>query len=140
MAITVPPVSQVVADWKAGAAGATTKYATNTAAASNAYQSGVAGANANYVQAVTEAASAGRWQRGTENKGGFYATRASTIGAQRWSPGINASEQQYQAAMQRNLSIIGGLTLPPALPRGNPGNLQRVSIIDEALHAARLAS
>jgi hypothetical protein len=85
------------------------------------------------------AATNGSWDRGVAGKGAFYAQRASSIGSTRWGPGVSASRSLYEAGFGPYQQVIGSLTLPPRQPSGNPANLQRVSVITEALHSRKMA-
>jgi len=121
------------------------KWAARAGAAGGDYAAGVqntqkdwAGATAGSAQAwatgVATAAQTGSFARGVNNAGtAKWKTKASGVGAQRYPQGVAAAQPFYQAGIGPVLQTLGGLTLPPRGPKGDPGNLQRVAVIDQAL-------
>lgn len=94
-----------------------------TAAAEDAYKSGVAAA-----------AAAGRFGKGVRKAGGGkYLKGAKEKGSVRFGPGVATARQAYQDGVSPYLSVISGLTLPPRRARRDPGNLQRVAVVAAAL-------
>jgi len=117
---------------RAGAAGAdytngvntTTKdWAQDTASAAPAWAAGVqqAAANGSFAKGVNAAGTA-KWK-----------TKAANVGAARYPQGVAAAQPYYQAGITPVLQVLSGITLPPRGPKGDPGNLNRVSVITTAL-------
>jgi len=140
MATTVKDISAIASKWsqRANAAGAdytngvkaTTKdWAGLTAASAPAWEAGVqtAVSNKRFAKGV-QAAGTSTWQQA-----------ASTTGAQRYPQGVSNAGPAYTNGFQPYLQVIAGVTPPPRQPRGNPGNLQRVSAYADALHAKKLS-
>jgi len=98
-------------------------WATDTAAQAGAWATGVqtAAANGTFAKGVNAAGTA-KWK-----------SRASGIGAQRYPQGVAAAQPNYQSGIGPVLQTLQGLTLPPRGPKGDPGNLNRVTAIDQAL-------
>lgn len=140
MAIRVPTAGDVAAKWSSVTPGRAADYTRGVQGAASAWQQGVDGAGATYGAAVQEAIANGRWNRGVAGRGGFYSAQAATIGAPRWSTGVTAARDRYGASMGPVLSTIGGLTLPPRQPAGNPANMERSRIVGEALHLLKIGS
>jgi hypothetical protein len=112
-------------------------YQTGVQGAANQWQAGVDGAEPTWSQGVTAAATAHRYSAGVAGKGSKYSTKAATIGTPRWAQGVSAAEPAYEQAVTRFFQVLASLNLPPRGPVGSPQNLQRVQMVDDALHAAR---
>lgn len=122
-----------------------TKYASVTPARSQEYADGVANprvpwaqatqaAEANYKQAVTAAANAGRFGKGVAKSGDAKWQRgAKEKGTARFGAGVSLAKDAYQAGVAPYLDAIGRTTLPPRFPRRDPRNLDRVRVIATAL-------
>lgn len=116
------------ADYAAGVQSPRTPWAAATMASAQTYAAGVQQAigNGSFAKGVS-AAGDSKWQR-----------KAAGVGAQRFGPGAQAAKGDYQAGVAPYLQVISGVTLPPRLPKGDPGNIQRVVAITSALRAAKL--
>lgn len=126
------------------------KYATNGGAAAGSYAAGVASprvpwaaattASANtYAQGVQAAIGAGSFAKGVAAAGdGKWARKAAGVGATRYGPGVQAAQTDYVNGITPYLQVLSSLTLPPRGPKGDPGNIQRVSAIATALRAYKL--
>jgi hypothetical protein len=121
------------------------KWAQRAGAAGQAYTSGVtttqkdwatdtAAAASSWAQGVTTAATNGTFASGVQKAGtAKWKTKASTVGAQRYPTGVAAAQPFYQTGITPVLQTLASLTLPPRGPKGDPSNLNRVSVIDTAL-------
>jgi hypothetical protein len=127
-----------------------TKFATRAAAAGPAYTAGVTNAGQkwqqntitsapNWAAGVQLAISDGRFVNGVTGSATKYQTNASTKGARNYVPGVQAAGPTWQAKTTPFLNVIANLTLPPKAPTGSPANIQRVSIIADALRQAKLS-
>ncbi len=65
--------------------------------------------------------------------------KASTLGVQRYGPGVQAAGDDYKAGFAPYQAVISGVVLPERRPRGDPANTQRVSVMSAALTAKRIA-
>jgi hypothetical protein len=115
-------------DYSAGVAAPRVPWAAATAAAVSTYASGVQQsiANGSFVKGVTAAGDA-KWSR-----------KATTVGAARYGPGVQAAQQDYASGVAPYLQVLSSLQLPPRGPKGDPGNVQRVNAIAQALRAKKL--
>ena len=132
------------------AASAAEKWARRSSTATEDYINGVQNPSVDWAQAskasednyklsVIAAANAGRFGKGVTNAGSEKQKKnAVSKGGVRWAPGISASQDAFATGIQKVLSVIGSLTLPPRAPKGDPRNLQRVTIIANALHAMKV--
>ena len=103
-------------------------WAKNTAAAANAYASGVQAAvsSGRFAKGVTRAGTA-KWQANAIEKG-----------PGRWAEGIRLSQSAYERGFAPYRTVLENLTLPARGPVGDPSNINRVKVIAEALHKKRL--
>lgn len=140
MAVTVKPLEQSAAKWSRNAGGASQDYATNAQAAGQEWQTQTANAAQNYVAGVTASGIGDRFRRGVQKAGAQkYSSRIAELGSSRYSQGVSAAQGDWQEGFSPFAQTIAGLTLPQRRPRGDPGNIQRVSTIAQALHQRRLA-
>ncbi len=127
------------------------KFATRAAAASNDYTNGVKSTSkdqaanaiaqkANWIAALNSAAQADRFAKGLAKAGTEkWRMRASTLGAGRFASGVQAAKDAWAAAVQPFFDVLGSLTLPNKLPKGDPGNQARSAAVGAAEHAKKLA-
>lgn len=116
------------ADYGNGVKTSTKDWAGLTAAAAPAWEAGVQAAvgNGRFAKGVTKAGTQ-KWQAGASGKG-----------AQRYPQGVAGGAANYANNFGPMLQVIAGVNLTPRGPRGSPSNIQRVSAIADALHAAKL--
>jgi hypothetical protein len=104
-------------DWKAGALAANSNYEAGVQAAVNrkSFKTGV------------EKSSTQIWRDGAINKG-----------VSRYGAGVVLGRDKYEKGFAPYASIIAATNLPDRKPKGDPANIQRVSIMAKALHDAKL--
>jgi hypothetical protein len=140
MAVRVKDLGQSAAKWSRNASAASADYATQAAAAANEWQSATVAAQQNYTQAISAGGIGQRFARGVQRAGAAkYQSRVTELGASRYGQGVAAAEGDWQTAFQPFAQAIASLTLPQRRPRGDPGNLQRVSAVTQRLSAVRMA-
>jgi hypothetical protein len=143
MAIVIKPMATIVSNWQTRSAAATPAYTSGvqntqkdwaglTAAAAQSWQTGVstAAANGSFAKGVNAAGTA-KWK-----------TNTLSLGAVRYPQGVQspAAATAFTNGFTPIAQVISGLTIPARMPAGDPSNLQRVSIIDTALHAYKVAN
>jgi hypothetical protein len=95
-------------------------------------------AAASYKAGVQTAATAGRYEKGIQKAGDAkWKRKASAVGPTRYAEGVGAAQGDYGTAVGPVLDVIGRVDLPPRGPVGSAGNLARVAVIANALHALR---
>ena len=126
------------------------KYATNAGGAGASYSSGVQNPKTDWAQAtaasadayssgVQKAISNGRFAKGVAKTGtSGWQAKATSVGASRYTQGVQAGKGNYQTGIAPVLQAIANVTLPPRLPKGDPGNLQRVSAVTTALRSMKV--
>lgn len=139
-AIIVKSAAEAAAKWSTNASAAQAYYAAGVANAGNAWQTNTINAGGSYDAAVKSGTIKQMFVGGVKKAGAAkYQTKATTLGAPRFSQGVQAAGPDYQAGVDPYLSTIAGITLAARAPRGSASNLQRVTQIATALNAKRLA-
>ena len=116
-------------DYRMGVENPRRDWATATAAAENAYESGVTQAIAKkrFGKGVKKAGSE-TWQKGAIEKG-----------TARWGPGVVLAQEKYARNFAPFRDAIERTTLPPRFARRDPRNLDRVKAVVNSLVAAKEA-
>ncbi len=116
------------ADYAAGVQAPRQDWAQAAEAAAQTYAAGVQAAigNGSFAKGVAKAGSQ-KWQR-----------KASGVGAQRFGPGVQAAQGDYASGVTPYLDVLRNLNLPPRAPKGDPGNIQRVAAVAQALRQKKL--
>jgi len=116
------------ADFKAGVEAPVKDWAEQTAAAEENYNAGV-------QKAITDA----RFGKGVKEAGtSKWKNKTTTIGVQRWGPGIGVAVNDFEKGFAPYADVIAKTTLPPRYPKGDPRNIERVATVGQALHKAKI--
>lgn len=104
-------------DWKQAtlAANGNWEASTQRAITQKSFRSGV------------DRSSTNLWQEGAINKG-----------VSRYSAGVLLGQANYERGFAPFAAVIRATNLPERKPKGDPANIQRVSIMAKALHDAKL--
>ena len=134
MAIRVKDPATVARKWTTRAAAASGDYAAGVKEAGGDWEANTIAGAGNFAAGVQQAITDGRYERGVREAGSQrYVSRASTIGANRFAPGVQASEAEMQRGIAPVLQTIAGITLPPRRPKGDPGNMERANVVAQTL-------
>lgn len=126
------------------------KWARVTPQRTEDYQSGVKSPRRDWQQATQAAADAyakgiqsaitdKRFEKGVAEAGSQkWQAKASTKGVDRWGPGVQVAESDYQKGFAPYAEAIASTSLPPRYPKGDPRNVERVAAIAKALRAKKL--
>lgn len=88
---------------------------------------------------VTEAVADDRFVKGVREAGqAAYLDPALKLGVARYRSGVEFGVPKYSKKFAKYRDIIEGTTLPPRGPVGDPGNIERVTIMAAALHAGKV--
>lgn len=116
-------------EYKTGVEQSGQDWATNTAAAGD-----------NYQQGVQQALADRRFEKGVQAAGpAKFVQRASTMGAQRFAPGVQNAEADYAKGVAPYLDALKGMQLPPRGAKGDPRNYQRSQAVAQRLRDIRVA-
>jgi len=125
--------------WVRNAANAATSYQEGVTQPRKDWQAATMASEQNYKDAVTKAASEGRFGKGVAKAGtAKWQTRAAEMGASRFGAGVASAQSAYETAIQPYLNIIANVDIGPHYPKGDPRNIQRVAKITAALHNAKV--
>lgn len=91
-----------------------------------------------YKEAVTKAASEGRYGKGISAAGQEkWQKRTLAKGPSRFSEGVMIARPDYEKGFAPYRDAIEQTELPPRAPKGDPRNIERVAIIAKTLHAVK---
>jgi hypothetical protein len=139
MAIRVKPIGDIAKKFVRNAQGAAGDYTEGVRAAGGDWESNTVAGAQNFVQGVQQAIADGRFERGVREAGSAkFVQRATTLGAQRFGPGVAAAEADFSRGAAPYLQTIAGLTLPPRRPKGDPGNMERANAVAMALRRQKI--
>lgn len=125
------------------------KFVTRAVAASGDYKDGVSVAGGDWetrTKASEDTYNAGvqqgiadkRFGKGVADAGqAKYVTRATTLGAQRFGPGVAASEGEWAKGTQPYLDALKSMDLPARRPKGDPANQQIANAVASRLAAIK---
>jgi len=118
---------QRTADYESGVRNPRKDWARSTAAASDAWKSGVQAAIAasSFSKGVARVGTA-KWQEGAVSKG-----------VPRWGAGVSIGKDAYQTGFAPYQAAIERVSLPPRFARRDPRNLERVKAIVDAMSAVK---
>ena len=140
MAVKVKAADVSAKKWTANAGAAADQYAVQAAAAGEDWARNTAAAADTYKSAVQASGVSDRFRKGVSKAGAAkFARKISDVGKDRFKPGVDAAQSDYQSGVDPYLSTMSGLTLQVRKPRGDAGNLKRVEQVTTANHLKRLA-
>lgn len=139
-ALKVKPLDASVPKWLANAGRAAEEFAARSEAAAQDWATNTAKAADTFGLAISAAGIKERFRRGVTKAGAQkFARKISSVGKDRYRPGIEAADADYRAGMEPYITTLQGLTLSARKPKGDPANYQRVEQVGKALNAKRLA-
>lgn len=136
--IQIKPIDQIVKKWQTRAGAAGSDYMTGVQNPRRPQAQSAANAAQAYATGVQTAITNGTYQKNVLASSDKYLRNATGKGAQRYPTGITAAAGDFQAGLTPYLTVLSNIQLPPRLPKGDPGNLQRVAAVAAALRAAKL--
>jgi len=140
MAIKVPSAAEAAKKWGEVTPGRQGYYEAGAKAAGGDWESQTVAAAAAYKAAISAGNIQQMFAGGVKKAGAAKYTRKITdVGASRFSQGVTAAVGDMQTGIEPMLATIASVTLPARQPRGSAGNLQRVSVVADALNKKRLA-
>ena len=137
--VSVPDVSRVVDKWLRKAGAASEDYRQGVENPRADWKQATLAAKDAYYQALQNVIANRTWEKGVQAVNTeLWKKMALELGVRRYTEGVRASAEKYQQKMAKVLAILRELTLPPRGPKGDPKNLERVRVIVEALHKAKV--
>lgn len=139
MATPIKDLADSAAKFVARGSTAGPEYARGVAGAGDKWQRNTTSAEANYEEGVQQAVARKAFGKGVAKAGAAkYEARATTVGQNRFGPGIREAQSAWQEGFAPFHATIGALTLSPRRPKGDPGNIDRVREVTEALRARKV--
>jgi hypothetical protein len=139
VAIKVTPAAEAARKWTDVTPGRQSYYESGVKGAGQDWENGAMAAKQAYKSAVSAANIDQMFAGGVKKAGqAKYVAKASTLGAARFSQGVQAAGADFQSGVEPYLTEIAGITLPARGPRGSTGNLARVTEIATKLNKKRL--
>jgi len=97
-------------------------------------------ANNNWKQGTQQAITANRFQTGVNNTPtSKWQEGAINKGVDRYTAGVQLGAGNYAQGFAPFVDVIKSTVLPDRKPKGDPSNIQRVSVMAKALHDKKLA-
>jgi len=136
----VKNVADIVEKWTRVTPNRRADFERGVAAPRRSWEQSTSAAESRYNEGVQTAITEGRFGRGVTAAGDSkWKRKVSTVGVQRWGPGVQAAAQDYQKGFAPYQAAIESVSLPPRYPAGDPRNFDRVRAIGEALHAKKVS-
>jgi hypothetical protein len=137
--IQIKPIDQIVKKWQARAGAAGADYVSGIQNPRRPQAASAAAAAQSWATGVQQAVTNGTYAKNVVAASDKYLRNATGKGAQRYPSGITAASGDFQTGLTPFLTVLANVQLPPRLPKGDPGNIQRVAAVAAALRAAKLS-
>lgn len=133
--MTVPSAIKIAAKWVRVTAERTEDYEEGVRNPLRDWATETAAAEENYEAGVKAAIARKAFGKGVK-KVGTAKQQSKTIikGIPRWPEGVRVAESDMQAGMEPVVKVLEALKLPQRYPTGDPRNIKRVEVIQQALH------
>ena len=117
--------------------------------ASDTYKQGILNPRRDWAQATAAAAdnqalgaqaaiADGRFVKGVQKAGSAkWSAKAINLGGSRFVQGVQAGQNDYATGIKPYLDVIEATSLPTRYPKGDPRNIDRVSVLNKALRAKK---
>lgn len=135
----IKSLSEIAEKFVRRASGAGEEYRKGVRSAGD-WQGPTAAASGNYAAGVQAAISDDRFTKGVRDVSNEeWKRKAETKGGANYGVGIRSSQDDFTKGYGPFREVVAGLTLPPRGPKGSPENYDRVRLVGEAQHNAKLA-
>jgi hypothetical protein len=135
----IKPMDRITASWKRRSQASTPDYEAGIRDPKADWATEAARAEKNYNDGVNAAMSRGAFGKGVKAAGtAKWQKNAIEKGGQRWAQGIAMAEEAYVTGFSPYATVIANTKLPPRGPKGDPKNIERVRVMADALHQAKL--
>jgi len=136
----IKSLDRINAKWQRVTAAAGAEYEEGVRNPSADWKNETVSANAAYKAGLQKSMAADTFKKGVENAGtAKWQANAIAKGPARFAQGVTLAIDEYSAGFAPYRQVIAGLTLPPRGAKGDPSNINRVSVVAAALHAKKLA-
>jgi len=136
----VRPVSEIANKWATVTPGRSEEYRKGVENPLRDWEKETAAASDAYKQGVTASIGRNGFSKGVKKAGtSKWKRKVTDVGVSRWPQGVSVAKPDYEAGFAPYADVIAKTSLPPKGPKGDPRNLERVSVIAKALHARKLS-
>ncbi len=121
--------------WARVTSGRTEDYEIGVRNPSRDWEKETLAAEDNYEEGIKKSIQNKSFSKGVK-AAGTEKQKSKTIskGIPRWSDGVNEAEDDMRTGMEAVVKVLEGITLPKRYPTGDPRNIERVKVIQVALH------
>ena len=136
----IKPMDRITETWKRRSDASTPDYEAGIINPRRDWAASAKAAEDNYNKGVTAAIARKAFGKGVTKAGTEHWQRnALEKGVVRWAQGIGMAKEAYVKGFEPFHRVIQNTTLPPRGPKGDPNNIERVRVMADALHKAKLA-
>lgn len=136
----IKPLSDTVAKWSRVSQGASAEYEAGVRNPRKDWAQETAAAEGNYEAGIQKSIQRKAFGKGVKKAGtDKWQANAIALGTQRFGPGVANATGAYESGFAPYQQVIASLTLPKRGPKGDPNNINRVSVIAKALHEKKLS-
>ncbi|RLC82776.1 MAG: hypothetical protein DRI61_01395 [Chloroflexi bacterium] len=137
--VKVKSIDEIAKKWAEVTPGRAPYYEAGIRNPREDWASRTAAAEPAYAQGVQEAISQKRFPAGVKKAGTpKWQRRSLELGTRRWPEGVRAAEDDYKSNLAPFIDTISRIVLPERKAKGDPGNIERVRKIADALHKKKL--
>lgn len=135
MAVAIKSASDVAAKWARVTPQRTEDYEQGVQNPAKDWKNETLAAESRYAEGVASSIRDKRFGKGVSAAGtDKWQRKAVLLGTQRWGPGVQIAQADFEEGFEPYRAAIAGLTLPQKFPKGDPRNIARVAAIAKALH------
>lgn len=137
----IKPISDIAEKWARVAPSRQDDYLKGVSAPRTAWEAAATAADPQYKAGVQAAVAGNRFTAGVRAAGNAkWQRKAIELGPGRFATGTAAARPDFEKGFGPYRAVIESTTLPPRRPKGDPGNIERVRKMAEALAAAKKRS
>jgi len=136
----IKPMEKIASRWQKVSSVSQQEYTEGVMNPRKDWATATQAAAANYAKGVQTAISNNSFANGVKNAGSEkWAKGATTKGPSRWAEGIRLAGDAYAQGFAPYREVIARTVLPARGPKGDPQNINRVSVIANALHKEKVS-
>lgn len=126
---------EIARKWARVTSGRTEDYEEGVRNPTKDWEKETLAAEENYEEGIKESIKNKSFSKGVR-AAGTAKQKGKTIskGISRWPEGVRDAEPDMRAGMEPVVQVLEGITLPKRYPTGDPRNIERVKVIQQALH------
>lgn len=139
--MVVPSARQIAEKWARRTPDCEADFEAGVRNPKKDWESGASGAEDSYEDGVKKAIARKAFGKGVR-RCGTSGQQSKTIlkGLPRWGEGVRLAEDDMASAMEPVVRTLEGITLPKRYPKGDPRNIERVKVINTALHKMKIGA